>query len=140
MHPFKIVKDYGFQSLMKMGRPDYYIPSPETISRDVKKVFVRCRQRVVKMLQVSSLVYIGRNRLEHDDQEHDGALNFATDAWTLLNHKAYVAVTIHFEKNGVPISMLLDIVQVATNHSGINLAVMFAKILNNFGISDKVST
>jgi hypothetical protein len=34
--PFNIVKDCGFQSLMKTGRPDYYIPSPTTVSRDVK--------------------------------------------------------------------------------------------------------
>jgi hypothetical protein len=122
MRPFKIVKDRGFQTLMKTGRPDYYIPSPETVSRDVKKVFVRCRQRIAKMLQ-----------------EHDGVLNFATDAWTSPNHKAYVAVTVHFEEKGVPISMLLDLVQVATNHSGINLAAVFAKILEDFGISDKVS-
>jgi hypothetical protein len=35
--------------------------------------------------------------------------------------------------------MLLDIVEVAKSHSGINLAAAFAKILNDFGISDKVS-
>jgi coproporphyrinogen III oxidase len=122
MHPFKIVKDHGFQTLIKTGRPDYYIPSSKTISHDVKKVFVQCRQRIAKMLQ-----------------EHDGVLNFATDAWTSPNHKAYVAVTVHFEEKGVPISMLLDLVQAATNHSGINLAAVFAKILEDFGISDKIS-
>jgi hypothetical protein len=53
MRPFKIVKDRGFQSLMKTGRPEYYIPSSETVSRDVKTVFVRSRQRIAKMLQVS---------------------------------------------------------------------------------------
>ena len=52
MRPFKIVKDRGFQCLMKTGRPGYYIPSPETVSRDTKKVFVRCRKRIAKMLQV----------------------------------------------------------------------------------------
>ena len=67
-------------------------------------------------------------------------MSFATDAWTSPNHKAYVAITIHFEKNGIPISMLLDLVQVATNHSGFNLAAVFAKVLDDFGISDKVST
>ena len=36
--------------------------------------------------------------------------------------------------------MLLDIVQVAESHSGVALAVAFAKILEDFGISDKVST
>jgi len=50
--PFKIVNDRGFQSLMKTGRPEYYIPSAETVSRDVKKVFVCVRQRIAKMLQV----------------------------------------------------------------------------------------
>jgi hypothetical protein len=66
-------------------------------------------------------------------------LSYATDAWTSPNHKAYVAVTVHFEKDGVPVSMLLDIVEVARSHSGLNLAAAFAKILNDFGVSDKVS-
>jgi hypothetical protein len=60
------------------------------------------------------------------------------DAWTSPNHKAYVAVSVHFEKDGVPVSMLLDIVEVARSHSGLNLAAAFAKILDDFGISDKV--
>ena len=50
--PFQIVKDRGFQTLMKTGRPAYQIPSPETVSRDVKKVFVRVCMRIAKMLQV----------------------------------------------------------------------------------------
>jgi hypothetical protein len=72
-------------------------------------------------------------------QEYDGALSFATDAWTSPNHKAYVAVTVHFEHDGNPISMLLDLVEVARSHSGVNLAEAFAKILQEFGIEDKVS-
>jgi hypothetical protein len=51
--PFKVVSDCGFQSLMKTGRPGYYIPSPVTVSRDVKKVFANARKRITKMLQVS---------------------------------------------------------------------------------------
>jgi hypothetical protein len=66
-------------------------------------------------------------------------LSYATDAWTSPNHKAYVAVSVHFEKDGVPVSMLLDIVEVARSHSGLNLAAAFAKILDDFGISDKAS-
>jgi len=51
--PFEIVKDRGFQSLMKTGRPEYYIPSPSTVSRDVHLVFAHTRQRISKMLRVS---------------------------------------------------------------------------------------
>jgi hypothetical protein len=120
--PFNIVNDRGFQSLMKTGRPGYYIPSPKTVSRDVKKVFANVRNRLAKMLR-----------------DHEGKLNFSTDAWTSPNHKAFVAVTVHFEINGVPMSMLLDLVEVAKSHSGANLAVAFAQIIEEFGISNKVS-
>jgi hypothetical protein len=66
-------------------------------------------------------------------------LSFATDAWTSPNHKAYMVVTVHFETDGVPVAMLLDMVEVARSHSGLNLAVAFAKVLDEFGISEKVS-
>jgi hypothetical protein len=72
-------------------------------------------------------------------QEHEGKLNFATDAWTSPNHKAFIAVTVHFEIGGKPMSMLLDMIEVAMAHSGVNLAQAFAHILKEFGISDKVS-
>ncbi|KAA1479015.1 hypothetical protein DENSPDRAFT_753489, partial [Dentipellis sp. KUC8613] len=85
----------GFNCLMKTGRPGYYIPSPSTVSRDVKLVFARARNRIAKLLQ-----------------EHDGDLNFATDAWTSPNHRAFIALTVHFLFNGEPISILLDLVEV----------------------------
>ncbi|KAG2739596.1 hypothetical protein P692DRAFT_201676749, partial [Suillus brevipes Sb2] len=94
--PFKIVQDRGFASLMKTGRPEYYIPSPSTVSRDVKLVFVNVRKRIARMLQT-----------------YDGELNFATDAWTSPNHKVFIAVSVHFEYNGEPLAILLDIVEVA---------------------------
>jgi hypothetical protein len=40
----------------------------------------------------------------------------------------------------MPASMLLDVVELSESHSGINLALAFAKILNDFGISSKVSS
>jgi hypothetical protein len=50
---------------MKTGRPGYYIPSPVTVSRDVKKVFVKSRQRIAKMLQVYYFVSIDFVKLIH---------------------------------------------------------------------------
>ncbi|KAF8059610.1 hypothetical protein FPV67DRAFT_1425266 [Lyophyllum atratum] len=94
--PFAIVKDRGLNCLLKTGRPTYYVPHPTTVSRDVKTVFAKARNRIAKMLK-----------------ECDGALSFATDAWTSPNHRPYVAVTVHLVHNGKPISLLLDIVEVA---------------------------
>lgn len=51
-----------------------------------------------------------------------------------------MAITIHLEHEGIPICLLLDIVEVAQSHTGVNLAIAFANVLNDFGIVDKVST
>ena len=53
MQPFNIVEDRGFRMLMKTGRPEYYLPSRFTVSRDVKEVFIKVRKRVAQMLQAS---------------------------------------------------------------------------------------
>jgi hypothetical protein len=69
---------------------------------------------------------------------HDSCLNFATDAWTSPNGRAFVAVTAHYEMNGLPSTLLLDIMGCAHSHTRSNLASTFEKILKEFGISEKV--
>ncbi|KAG2741578.1 hypothetical protein P692DRAFT_20685776, partial [Suillus brevipes Sb2] len=69
LRPFETIHDRGFQALMKMGRPEYYLPSSSTVLRDAKLVFAKVRQHVAQMLQ-----------------KYDGELNFATDAWTAPNY------------------------------------------------------
>ena len=49
-----------------------------------------------------------------------------------------MAFTVHFTHEGTPISMLLDLVEVTKSHSGVNLAATFTKVLEDFGINDKV--
>jgi len=53
MWPFSIVEDRGFHSLMKTGRPEYYLPSALTVSCDVKEVFMKVHTRIANMLQIS---------------------------------------------------------------------------------------
>ncbi|KAG1851080.1 hypothetical protein DFJ58DRAFT_661789, partial [Suillus subalutaceus] len=91
LRPFDIVKDRAFQSLMKTGRPEYYLPSPSTISRDVRLI----KDQILKMYQ-----------------EHKGKINFTTDGWTSPNHRALVAFSAHFEHKGEPLTILLDVVEV----------------------------
>ena len=71
-------------------------------------------------------------------QKYDGMLHFATDAWTSPNHRAYSLVIVQFEDQGERVSLILDVVEIAKSHTGVNLAVGFAKITDKFGISDKV--
>ena len=81
--------------LMKTGHPEYYIPLALTVSRDVRLVFKCTRKWVAKILE-----------------DYKGDISFATDAWTLLNHYVYVALTAHLEAQGQPISIVLNIVEV----------------------------
>ncbi|KAG1878536.1 hypothetical protein C8R48DRAFT_745210 [Suillus tomentosus] len=97
---FKIVEDKGFQSLMKTEQPEYYIPSPSTVARDVQMVFARTRERIARMIK-----------------GYPGKVNFTTDGWTSPNHRAFVAVSVHLELNGEPLTLPLDIIEVAKVHS-----------------------
>ena len=72
-------------------------------------------------------------------QEYEGKLHFATDAWTSPNHRAFVAITVHLEIQGEPVCLVLDVVEVAESHTGAHLAAVFAGILKEFGIENKVS-
>ena len=123
---------------MKTGRPECYIPSAETVSRDVKNVFIHVREKVSKLLRVS-LHSNTKDHLQYPRiQEYNGKINFATDAWTSPNHRAFVAITVHIEHDGKPLAFLLDIVEVPKSHTGVNLVISFTEVLKAYGIQDKV--
>lgn len=52
---YEVIKDRGFQCLMKTGHPGYYLPHPSTVSWDVKVVFANAQNQIAKMLQVSQV-------------------------------------------------------------------------------------
>ncbi len=121
------------------GRMEQYVPSPRTVGRDVRAVFISTRLRLATMLQVR--IYNGEQKKTYLQmyQNYPGALNFATDAWTSPNHKPYIAITIHFERKGKATTMVLDVVALMKRHTGHNLAEVFLRVLEDFGIQKKVS-
>ncbi|KAI6095005.1 hypothetical protein F5141DRAFT_1014150, partial [Pisolithus sp. B1] len=94
--PFEIVRDHGFQSLMKTGCPEYYIPDTHTVRQDVLLVFAHVHQKLVMKLQ-----------------SYEGWLSFSTDTWTAPNHKAFAAVMVHLIEKGEVLVMPLDFFEVA---------------------------
>ena len=50
-----------------------------------------------------------------------------------------MAITVHFEHEGKPMAMLLDLLEVPRSHTGANLAEGFLEVLRAFGVEDKVS-
>ncbi|KDQ49148.1 hypothetical protein JAAARDRAFT_110387, partial [Jaapia argillacea MUCL 33604] len=81
--------------LMTAGRPGLSLPSPSTVARDIHSSFGGCRNHIKILLR-----------------DHPGRLNFATDAWTSPNHRAFLAWTVHLEYEGSLLSFVLDIVEV----------------------------
>jgi len=47
-------------------------------------------------------------------------------------------MTVHFERAGKPFLMLLDLVEAAHSHTGVNLGTAFLNVLKTFGIEEKV--
>jgi hypothetical protein len=123
---------------MKTGRPGYLLPSPTTLARDVHVVYDNAKQRISTFLQVSYFLGFkqGINLLA---QEYDGRLSLATDCWTSPNHKAFLALTVHFIMNATATSLILDVVELPVSHTGENLSTAIAAIVTSFGIQDKVS-
>ena len=120
--PFEIVNDRGFQSLMKTGQPEYYIPHPSTVSCDTQLIFVNVCMQIAKMLRVSPLVIRYALIFHFSWQEYNGELSFATDAWTSPNHKSFVAITVHLAHEGKLLAMVLDIVEVVkVQHSKLTM-------------------
>jgi hypothetical protein len=93
--PVNIINDRELQNLLTAGWPGVNLPSNRTISRDINASFLKCHDRVAKLLQ-----------------DHPGQLHFATDAWTSPNHCAFLAWTVHFEYEGDMLSFLMDVIEV----------------------------
>ena len=72
-------------------------------------------------------------------QDFDSELTFTFDAWTSPNHKAFLTFAVHLHHEGIPLSFILDVIEVAESHTGKTMADVFHAVLNEFGILEKVS-
>jgi hypothetical protein len=119
--PASIIADPELVDILTSGRPHIKVPTPNTVRRDVKAAYAKCRGRITKLL--------------HD---HLGRIHIATDAWTSTNHHAFVAWTVHLEHDGCMLVFLLDIMEVPESHTGVALAKAFQKMLEVYELKDKV--
>ena len=47
-------------------------------------------------------------------QTCDSALSFSTNVWTSeAHHHSFVTIIVHLEHNGLPLAMVLDVIEVA---------------------------
>ena len=119
--PASIVSDPELIDLLTTGHLHLTVPFLNTVQCDIKAAYKKCREHISKLLQ-----------------DHLGHLYFATDAWTSMNHHAFIALTVHLEHEGTMLAFLLNIIKVPESHTGMALARAFQNMLETFGLEHQV--
>ncbi|KAJ3833150.1 hypothetical protein F5878DRAFT_523045, partial [Lentinula raphanica] len=103
--PFLIVRDRGYRWLQKEGRPNHYVPSNQTVARDLKKLYAASKKRLTAELK-----------------EYGYLIPVELDCWTSPNHHAFMSVMVKILRKGKdgtekPTSLLLDFIELPRSHS-----------------------
>ena len=91
LRPASIVTGEGFKEFVKLAVPTYTLPDRQTISRVI----------------IPKITKEEKKRLKEDIKGTEWAA-ITTDEWTSRTNTAFLAVTIHFLKDGKLESRLLD--------------------------------
>lgn len=92
--PFQIVQDPELIAIFRMLFAKVEIPSPSTISRDVREIFGLARSHVAKVLQ-----------------DYPGRLHLGFDGWTSPNVLSFLGVTVHRVVDGKVVYFILDFIK-----------------------------
>ncbi|KAJ3964441.1 hypothetical protein EV361DRAFT_765889, partial [Lentinula raphanica] len=107
---FLVVRDRGYRWLQKEGRPHHYVPSNDTVARDVKKLYTACKVQLTKELE-----------------GYEYLVPIELDCWTSPNHHAFMSIIGKVIRNGTDgeeqlTSILLDFVELPCSHTAENMA------------------
>nr|XP_055070155.1 E3 SUMO-protein ligase ZBED1-like [Misgurnus anguillicaudatus] len=119
--PFSIVEDAGFRELLQVLDPTYVIPTRKALKGLVENKYRETKEKTREQLQKVVSV------------------SLTSDMWTSLHMDAYLAVTCHFiNEEDKLCTTLLDVQHFPKCHTAENLATGHMKIMEEWGIKDKV--
>ncbi|MBW0460550.1 hypothetical protein O181_000265 [Austropuccinia psidii MF-1] len=122
--PLYITKSTSFHKLLQLC-------NPKILEILVGQAAVTCHLSSVYFFHQSHI----RNILECNNQ----SISFTTNCWTSPNVTAFMAVTGHYlDPNFNLKSILLGLMEIEGNHSGISLANHFLQVINRYKISTKI--
>lgn len=120
--PFSIVEDKGFISYSNALDPSYQIPNRKTLSTSMLPAMYEHTLNVVqnKLKNVSSVC-------------------LTTDCWTSAINESYIAITAHYITDEFYLdSALLGCCGFDTPHTSVNLAHEIKRVVDEWGLSNKV--
>ncbi|KAJ7983682.1 hypothetical protein DPEC_G00374110 [Dallia pectoralis] len=116
--PFSIVDDNGFRELLHVLDPTYVIPTRKALKAMVDRKYKEAAREQLQEV---------------------AAVSLTSDMWTSLNMDAFLAVTCHFiNDNDKLCTILLGVEHFPKSHTAENLATGHIKIMEEWGIKDKV--
>lgn len=120
--PFSIVEDTGFCEFVHFLNPSYEIPTRKTISQNlIPATYEKCRAVVLEAIKTVNKICL------------------TVDSWTSSINEGYLAVTGHYITDDFVLnSVLLDCLLIEGSHTSEHLASEILKIINKYGISNKV--
>ena len=120
--PFNVVENANFQDLVFALNPRYKLPTRQAVSKQIEEIFKEQKNII-------------RNTLFLLKQK----MSLTTDAWTACTNQAYLSVTLHWiDKDWNMQHILLDIIPIHENHTGLALAKNFLTTLKEYGIESKI--
>lgn len=119
--PFRIVDDRELKTLVLSGRTHLQLPSRWTVAEDIRHCFGSMRNRIRDILR-----------------KQESCFHIALDCWTSPNHRAFMAITIHFEFRGQMLEFLLDFIELPVSHTGKNMARYLTAVLHRYEVQHKI--
>lgn len=120
--PFSVVEDAGFKAFVSALNPSYQLPSRRTITNSLLPAAYEEVYNEVK-----------------EEMRNVKAITLTTDCWTSRNTENYFGVTGHYiTENFEAKSVLLDCSCFEGSHSSQNLADALNKVIDEWGLQQKV--
>lgn len=121
--PLSFVENKGFKDFAKSLNALYTIPSRKYVTNTLlKEKYHHVKSKIKEMLCEVKYVSV------------------TTDIWTSDSNIAYVSLTCHFSYEDKLVSQVLSTDEISGTHTGENIGNTLSKIMNEWGIIDKVVT
>ncbi|KAK6992134.1 ribonuclease H-like domain-containing protein, partial [Favolaschia claudopus] len=121
--PFNSVTDPLYLEEVELLRPGTNVPSPSTVSRDVRALYEE-----------------GSKQVKEYFRDYEGAIHCVVDGWTAPIVASYLGVVIIWFSLGKIHRTILEFIRLKERHTGEYLAEQIAKCFKRFGIDHLLHT
>ena len=120
--PFNVVENMKFKHLLFVLDPRYQLPTRQTVSHHIEGIYNN------QKLSIYNFLFLLEQKV-----------SITTDAWTACNNQGYLSITLHWiDKEWNMKNILLDLIPIHENHTGLAFAESIFNILEEFNLGNKI--